>query len=69
MKHFCVKMEIMEGLEIKMERLADINVALDMSQDFLVRDFVSRDPSTGKVSLKVTLRCGGLQCKRNAHLP
>lgn len=48
---FCAKMEILEGAEVKVDRLADINVELDMGQEFQVTDFISRDPTTGKVSL------------------
>lgn len=49
---FCVKTEIMEGSEVKAERLADITLDLDMGQDFLVRDFISRDPTTGKTDIR-----------------
>ena len=47
---FCVKMEVLEGAEVKVERLADISVELDMGRDFTVTDFISMDPTTGKVS-------------------
>lgn len=49
---FCVKTEIMEGSEVKAERLADITLDLDMGQEFLVRDFISRDPTTGKTDIR-----------------
>ncbi|CAB9524081.1 Inherit from COG: Hemolysin-type calcium-binding [Seminavis robusta] len=49
---FCLKMEVLEGTTVKVDRIADIVVQLDMGQGFLVENFVSRSGGSGKTDIR-----------------